>query len=402
MKKILFLSTIFISSLTPVNAQFKVDSNGLVGIGGNTDSEYKANITGSGKSLRCYRSGTSGTWANVIESQSVQPTGTMAVAVMGSVHNTALNGTSGRSYGVMGRAAHATTGWNYAVIGQLGGTANGAAIYGTTSFSDYGFSLPDRYAGYFRGPVKIEGDLTVTGSIYGVVLSPNSCNLDRSVAPYNSGNRIVSQLNGLDLQESFITPLQSQSVNRNADRTDADTIDAPVELEASMLQKQIASKRHFGLAADQLEEIFPDLVYEDENGIKSINYVEMVPILVQAINELKEELDELKGENISKKKSQATNVGNTEQEIIQLSLGQNKPNPFGVTTTIDVSVPETVQNAFIYVYDLQGKKVDQVDITARGKQSIQLSSANLSDGMYLYSLIADGKVVETRRMIVGI
>jgi len=63
-------------------------------------------------------------------------------------------------------------------------------------------------------------------------------------------------------------------------------------------------------------------------------------------------------------------------------------------------VPESVQSAFVYVYDLQGKKVQQVNLTARGKQTVQLNAASLADGMYLYSLIADGKVVETRRMIV--
>ncbi|MCR5064844.1 MAG: T9SS type A sorting domain-containing protein, partial [Bacteroidales bacterium] len=83
-----------------------------------------------------------------------------------------------------------------------------------------------------------------------------------------------------------------------------------------------------------------------------------------------------------------------------LSLGQNRPNPFGTTTDIEVSVPENVQSAFVYVYDLQGKEVQQVDITGRGKQTVQLNAAELTDGMYLYSLIADGQVVETRRMIV--
>ena len=49
---------------------------------------------------------------------------------------------------------------------------------------------------------------------------------------------------------------------------------------------------------------------------------------------------------------------------------------------------------------VQGKKFDQIDIVVRGKQKVQLHSAKLSDEMYLYSLIVDGKVVETRRMIV--
>ena len=44
--------------------------------------------------------------------------------------------------------------------------------------------------------------------------------------------------------------------------------------------------------------------------------------------------------------------------------------------------------------------MQQVNLTARGRQTVQLNATSLADGMYLYSLIADGKVVETRRMIV--
>ncbi len=50
----------------------------------------------------------------------------------------------------------------------------------------------------------------------------------------------------------------------------------------------------YGLAADQLRKVYPELVYEDQNGNMSINYIEMIPLLVQAINELKAEVEELK------------------------------------------------------------------------------------------------------------
>jgi len=160
---------------------------------------------------------------------------------------------------------------------------------------------------------------------------------------------------------------------------------------------QLLSKQHYSLSADQLEEVFPDLVYENEDGTKSINYVEMVPILVQAIGELKNEILEMRGGAARKV---ATNVDGVGEGVQVLSLGQNRPNPFGTTTDIEVSVPENVQSAFVYVYDLQGKEVQQVDVTGRGKQNVQLNAAELVDGMYLYSLIADGQVVETRRMIV--
>ena len=53
------------------------------------------------------------------------------------------------------------------------------------------------------------------------------------------------------------------------------------------------------------------------------------------------------------------------------------------------------------VYDLQGKQLQSFPITQRGASSITITSDNLAAGMYLYSLVADGSVVGTKRMVVA-
>jgi hypothetical protein len=53
----------------------------------------------------------------------------------------------------------------------------------------------------------------------------------------------------------------------------------------------------------------------------------------------------------------------------------------------------------IYIYDLSGKQIDQYLVEGRGKTSVTISARSLDAGMYLYSLIADGNVVDTKRMI---
>lgn len=45
---------------------------------------------------------------------------------------------TGRTFGVMGVACGATSGYNYGLFGTLAGTTNGSAVYATTSASDYG------------------------------------------------------------------------------------------------------------------------------------------------------------------------------------------------------------------------------------------------------------------------
>ncbi|MBG8555032.1 tail fiber domain-containing protein [Hymenobacter sp. BT594] len=51
-----------------------------------------------------------------------------------------------------------------------------------------------------------------------------------------------------------------------------------------------------GLLAQELEAVYPELVRTDEQGYKSVNYVQLTPVLLEAIKELKAENDTLKGQ----------------------------------------------------------------------------------------------------------
>lgn len=64
-------------------------------------------------------------------------------------------------------------------------------------------------------------------------------------------------------------------------------------------------------------------------------------------------------------------------------MGQNSPNPFSNQSSIEVSIPQDVQKAFLYVYDFHGKRILQVGITLRGKQEVFINTGGLLDEMYL-------------------
>ncbi len=53
----------------------------------------------------------------------------------------------------------------------------------------------------------------------------------------------------------------------------------------------------YGLIAQELEAVYPGLVTTESNGYKSINYVGLVPVLLEAIKELKSDNSSLKAEN---------------------------------------------------------------------------------------------------------
>jgi hypothetical protein len=55
-------------------------------------------------------------------------------------------------------------------------------------------------------------------------------------------------------------------------------------------------KRKTGVIAQEVERVLPEVVSTDpEDGIKSVAYGNVVGLLIEAIKELKEEVDQLKG-----------------------------------------------------------------------------------------------------------
>ena len=56
-------------------------------------------------------------------------------------------------------------------------------------------------------------------------------------------------------------------------------------------------KKDTGIIAQEIEEILPEVVATRPNGTKAVKYDKLTPLLIQAIKELKTELDELKSSN---------------------------------------------------------------------------------------------------------
>ena len=73
----------------------------------------------------------------------------------------------------------------------------------------------------------------------------------------------------------------------------------PVEFE---YKRDPNKKKHFGLIAQDIEEFFPELVSSDVMGYKTVNYLELIPIMLLKMKTMQEEINQLKEENKLKKK----------------------------------------------------------------------------------------------------
>jgi len=56
------------------------------------------------------------------------------------------------------------------------------------------------------------------------------------------------------------------------------------------------NKKHYGFIAQELETVYPELVTNTELGFKSVNYIEMIHILLSQMKNMQMEIDKLKEE----------------------------------------------------------------------------------------------------------
>ena len=122
---------------------------------------------------------------------------------------------------------------------------------------------------------------------------------------------------------------------------------------------------------------------------------------VKAENEaMKAENKELKSRLDKIEQTLALNAQTSSSFILSdARLEQNAPNPFNQNTMINYSLPEKAGNAVINITDMNGKVIKTVALTEKGKGQLVLEAGQLAAGTYRYSLIVNGKLLDTKKMV---
>ena len=417
MKKFLLLSVATILS-TVSYSQLLVDSLGRVGIKAGdsiVNSTLSINAAGdatydvyvkSNKMSGMYINNTNNSYTGTsyglrVFNTANHRTVTEAYGIHSQIKNLA-NNTTGYMYGVLGQAS--TGMQNYGVFGCTPISSNenaaGAAICGSTINTRP--IISGFYAGYFVGNVHIEGSLFRTGGCYSNIPEPENI---QSVVSMSDASMATASINGGANVGTLgrISLIDAVKYSVSAAQVQTDSI-------ATMTMMQTDSiSTIYGLDAETLQAQFPSLVRTDEKGRIGIDYTGLVPILLQAVKELQAKVNALeasKGNSGGLVPFAASKpAGTTEMTSLNIdanvvaTLSQNTPNPFSEATTIAFTLPESVGEAMICIYDMSGKQLEQVAIEERGSASVKIEGYKFEAGMYLYSLIADGAVVDTKRMV---
>jgi hypothetical protein len=135
----------------------------------------------------------------------------------------------------------------------------------------------------------------------------------------------------------------------------------------------------------------------------------LIPVLVEAIKEQQKIIENLsaqvetiendccnKNDNL-KSGTISSNEDNLAEN--QAKLFQNAPNPFSNQTTIEFKLPQTVQSAQLHICNMTGTLLKTITVNQRGAGQETISGNEFIPGMYLYSLVADGKIIDTKQML---
>lgn len=310
-----------------------------------------------------------------------------------------------RNYGVLGivSSMNNTHGKNYGVSGMIGPLGEGlfyggAGVYGTNS--TYYYSSPTNisgaYAGYFVGPVYVTGNMTVP-SMFTATDSRLYDNLVSLGERDNGGKATLENVLNMNVVEYNLKSRLSEELPDDIAPEKAEEIRTSYEF-LKKKDEEMASRRHFGVNAEELQKLYPDLVLEGQDGHLSVNYSELVPLLIRSIQTLKQELDEVKSKTNARKRASTTGVDSSIASSGNI-LYQNSPNPFKEQTVIRFKLAEDVKDASVCIFDMTGKTLKKLPISS-GMESVSIGGYELGEGIFLYSLVVNGQEVDTKRMII--
>ena len=266
------------------------------------------------------------------------------------------------------------------------------------------------FAGWFDGNVNVNGTLTQNG-----------------VPVLTSDQMFKTNINNIANPQSIIAQLQPKEFYFDS---------------TSYTQFNFAKEKQYGFIAQEVELILPELVSDqifpaqyDSLGnqisaavnYKGLNYNAFIAILMKGMQEQQNQLDSVNTlvanqdsintdleTRLAELEACISNIGIcngggngnkistqtvTLENLNAIVLDQNLPNPFAESTQINYMLPDDVLNAKMLFYDMNGRIINEVNINDRGNGTLTVYGENLEKGIYTYSLIADGKLIATKKMV---
>ncbi|MCX6335165.1 MAG: tail fiber domain-containing protein [Bacteroidia bacterium] len=184
-------------------------------------------------------------------------------------------------YGIFG-VGGGSSDWNHGVYGSASGGTQAFGVWGTASgASSYNVGVfgtasgPGNAAGYFAGPVTVTGAFT----------NPSDQNLKKDIQPLFGALDKILRVQGVSYLWKSEQELDDFIPNKSSDG------------KMGVHEKfNFPEGKQIGVIAQDVEKVLPELVQTDADGIKSVDYIKMIPVLIEAMKEQQKMIEELSAE----------------------------------------------------------------------------------------------------------
>jgi hypothetical protein len=160
------------------------------------------------------------------------------------------------------------------------------------------------------GDLTVSGNATLSGNILGDKISNGTTSIEIQTPSGNANitvgatsNVAVFSTTGLAITGNITASgdVTAQNVNSLSDATLKQNV-TPITNAGNVIDALNGvsydwvdgSGHAYGHIAQRVEEVIPEAVRTDDNGIKSVNYQMLIPFLVETVKELRQEVSELK------------------------------------------------------------------------------------------------------------
>ena len=242
--------------------------------------------------------------------------------------------------------------------------------------------------------------------------------LKENVQTLQNPLNIVSQLNGVsynyklseinkyrEQDASKFTEAQnmqnSASVSSNAALTGKENDDKLYQNAVDRKEAEDASRKRIGFLAQDIEKVLPELVQTDENGVKSIDYIGFIPLIVESLKEMQQtiqaqqnEIDILQSLLPEESKSLLRSTS-TDNIVIEGAKLYNRAG-----TSVSYTLPSTFANAYLQVFDIAGRMLKKITLTT-ANDTVEINPSEIGLGTFIYVLYVDGQKADTLKKFVN-
>ena len=161
------------------------------------------------------------------------------------------------------------------------------------------------------GDLQVTGNVNIGGNVAANQISNGSSDVDIPVANGNVNIKVNGASIGVFAQAGvYITgnisatgDVTAANFNNVSDASLKDNVTSIADagrvidaLNGVGYDWKDGSGHAYGMIAQKVEEVLPEAVRTDENGIKSVNYTMVIPFLVETVKELRQDIAEIKAQ----------------------------------------------------------------------------------------------------------